>query len=416
MKKKNKIILLTHHFPYGKGEPFIEAEMEYAFGDISILTLANEIDYSDKYSNLDIKVKKFLYHADILKICITAIILIFKRVFWEKLRYLKESNMLYNIKIFYYLRHIYTFTIRSEELQKYIYHYIKKYKSRKIILYSYWLSIMAYSIFEVKKKYSMKNIITVSRAHRIDLYSNTIEYLPYYEYSISNIDYLCFISEHGKKYLSNKYNINDNKLKLFYLGTEKTKFIDIKNNNELKIISCSHIIRFKRIDLLIDTLSLLDVNIQWIHIGYGTDKEYENYIKKYAEEQLLNKKNIEYKFLGYMPNKEVLKYYKEHYFDLFINTSSSEGLPVSIMEAMSFGIPAIGGNINGIPEIIEHKKNGFLFDKNAKAEDIAKLIEKYYHLSYEEKKQLRINAYNTWDNKFNAEKNYKEFYKFLNEL
>ncbi|HPB30436.1 MAG TPA: glycosyltransferase [Candidatus Sumerlaeota bacterium] len=46
--------------------------------------------------------------------------------------------------------------------------------------------------------------------------------------------------------------------------------------------------------------------------------------------------------------------------DLFILTSLSEGFPISIMEALSAGIPVVATNTGGIPEMVEHEQNGLL--------------------------------------------------------
>lgn len=46
--------------------------------------------------------------------------------------------------------------------------------------------------------------------------------------------------------------------------------------------------------------------------------------------------------------------------DIFVNTSLHEGIPMSILEAMSYGIPVIAPQIGGIPEIIEDGIDGFL--------------------------------------------------------
>ncbi|MFR4320263.1 MAG: glycosyltransferase [Blautia massiliensis (ex Durand et al. 2017)] len=43
-----------------------------------------------------------------------------------------------------------------------------------------------------------------------------------------------------------------------------------------------------------------------------------------------------------------------------MNVSSSEGIPVSIMEATSFGIPGIATDAGGTKEIIRDKENGVL--------------------------------------------------------
>lgn len=47
---------------------------------------------------------------------------------------------------------------------------------------------------------------------------------------------------------------------------------------------------------------------------------------------------------------------------VFITASETENQPVSILESMGFGLPAIGPRARGIPELVEHGKNGLLFD------------------------------------------------------
>lgn len=52
--------------------------------------------------------------------------------------------------------------------------------------------------------------------------------------------------------------------------------------------------------------------------------------------------------------------------DMFITSSLEENLPNTIMESMACGIPCVGFNIGGIPEMIDHKQNGYVAEyKNA---------------------------------------------------
>lgn len=46
--------------------------------------------------------------------------------------------------------------------------------------------------------------------------------------------------------------------------------------------------------------------------------------------------------------------------DAFVLPSLSENLPNTIMEAMACGTPCVGFNVGGIPEMIDHKENGFV--------------------------------------------------------
>lgn len=56
--------------------------------------------------------------------------------------------------------------------------------------------------------------------------------------------------------------------------------------------------------------------------------------------------------------------------DLFVTPSLMENLPNTIMEAMSCGIPCVGFNIGGIPEMIDHLHNGYVAQYKS-AEDLA---------------------------------------------
>ena len=77
--------------------------------------------------------------------------------------------------------------------------------------------------------------------------------------------------------------------------------------------------------------------------------------------------------LGYISNTEMLnKIYSSA--DLFITPSLEENLPNTIMEAMACGTPSVGFEIGGIPEMIDHKRNGYLA-KYKDAEDLARGIE-----------------------------------------
>lgn len=48
--------------------------------------------------------------------------------------------------------------------------------------------------------------------------------------------------------------------------------------------------------------------------------------------------------------------------DVFVLPSYNEGLPMAILEAMSYGLPCISTNVGGIPEVITNMENGILID------------------------------------------------------
>ena len=56
--------------------------------------------------------------------------------------------------------------------------------------------------------------------------------------------------------------------------------------------------------------------------------------------------------------------------DLYVTPSLEENLPTTIMEAMACGVPCVGFNVGGIPEMIDHLHNGYVAEYKS-AEDFA---------------------------------------------
>ena len=56
--------------------------------------------------------------------------------------------------------------------------------------------------------------------------------------------------------------------------------------------------------------------------------------------------------------------------DLFVLPSLEDNLPNTIMEAMACGVPCVGFKSGGIPEMIDHRKNGYVAEYKS-AEDLA---------------------------------------------
>ncbi len=131
-------------------------------------------------------------------------------------------------------------------------------------------------------------------------------------------------------------------------------------------------------------------------------------ISELAEKLLGGKANVSYAFLGFLSNDKVLAQYKDNPADVFLNLSSSEGIPVAVMEAMSFAIPVIATDVGGVSEIVNNE-NGILLSPNPDPEEVKQAIVKFCIMDEKTYVQYRKNAYQTWEEKYNAEKNYPAF-------
>jgi colanic acid/amylovoran biosynthesis glycosyltransferase len=283
--------------------------------------------------------------------------------------------------------------------------------SRNWLLYAYWLDIDAYTVARIKDK--NPKIAAISRAHSFEINPITNEYFDvfYKGYIHSSLDKIYFISKKMQDFYISAImpfykGLTAEKLVVSRLGTEKSN--DLMNQKSkddvLRILSCSRVIPVKRLELIVETLKLWKGSkIEWTHIGEGS--EFNN-IKKSANE--LNNAFVNVQFLGNFKNNMVHQYYKENPVDLFINVSSSEGIPVTFMEAMSYGVPVLATNVGGSSEIV-NSETGILVDSNSSPKQLRDELSAFMKMDDESKITMRKSAYEKWEKDFNLHKNSDDF-------
>lgn len=413
-----KLIISTETFPYGKGEkPFILPELEKLVNlyDITIVSHADsetvcderyttKLDPRVKVENINLSPNFFSKVWYGLKYWVDfdgwkEIINIFK----SKKRVLAK---IYQSMGFYILASENFRCMKAKGIIR---------ADESAIYYSFWYYYYTYSMTKNRKKY--RNIKIVTRTHGFDLYNERYAggRQPFKESMTDKIDKIVFISEAGKKYYENVYGKkNSEKYLVNRLGIKETHVnpIELEKKDVFQLVSCSSVIPLKRVEKIIDSLALLyDENVHWIHFGDGSD--YEK-VRQYAINKLADKKNISFHFMGFWDNEKIIKYYQNNQVDCFITTSSTEGIPVSIQEAMAAGIPIIGTDVGGIAEMIDG--NGILLHETPNTEEVCKAICDIYYMKDEERQNLRKRSYEIWKNKFWMEKNVNEFIRILDYL
>lgn len=406
------IVIIDEFFPYSNKEPFLESEINYYKNEnIFIFSCTANCNMNvRKINNKNIyytaeKVNKKYYR--VFNKMKSVIYSIFSKEFIEDIGLLLRSNKLNLVTI----KQLVSFI----GVGKRKYYWIKNQlielgydKDSEIIFYSYWMHFHCYTAILLKKYF--KNSKVVTRCHGFDLYEyrNKFDYIPLRKYITFNVDEIYTISNDGKEYLSQKYhNIND-KISISRLGTNDYGYLDSKLSRDiLKIVSCSWMTDVKRIHKIVEALEKInDICIEWTHYGDG---ELYSEIERLCNIKLGDKKNIKYNLRGSVTNKTLIEDYKNREYHLFINVSESEGIPVSIMEAQSFGIPVIATDVGGVPEQIYMYENGYLLNKEFKIEELTQVIRYFANLEDDEYKKYRECSRYTWETKYNAEYNYKEF-------
>ena len=118
-------------------------------------------------------------------------------------------------------------------------------------------------------------------------------------------------------------------------------------------------------------------------------------------------KNIKCHFMGHKPNTFLMNHIKNHHFDVFINLSKFEGLPVSIMESISFGIPVFATDAGGTKEIVT-PVTGKLFENDINVKSFSVFLDKFFDTEFSQK-NFRDNVRKYWLENFNADTNYVQF-------
>ncbi|MBM77811.1 MAG: hypothetical protein CL846_04960 [Crocinitomicaceae bacterium] len=409
------LVLLNDDYPTSSGEFFIDDEMkvlEKYFKNIYIIKRNQSGLRLNRYVPNKLEIKIYKDHFNVYE-KIKSIRHIFSKLFIEELKAIKNT---YKIKISYLIiKIILNDIIKSSKLKKEINTLIKEknLNLNETVFYSYWHDYKALTLARIK--YKFPEFKCISRAHRWDIYfyANSPEYLPFKYFILENLNKSISISEDGISYWKNKFpKLENNKLMLSKLGkfNNRNPFIKKVDNSVFRICSCSTLKEVKRVHLIIETLSIIkNLNLEWIHFGDGE-------LRKDLEELAKNKlANVNYNFTGNISNEKILNFYSENYVDLFLNVSSSEGIPVSIMESLSAGIPVIATNVGGNNEIINNK-NGSIIDSDFRTEELSTKIYNYSKLKETKIIQYRENAYKFWLENYNAKKNYANFTSYMKNL
>lgn len=269
-------------------------------------------------------------------------------------------------------------------------------------IYSFWLYDTALVAAWLTGAYPCAR--AVARAHGYDLYTdrNDVHYLPFRGYLLSKLSGVLPCSKDGEEYINANWPGYEGKVTTSYLGTRE---MPDKSGEPvacpLRVVSCSRIVDVKRVPLLAKAITLLDaegLRVEWTHYGDGPQLE-----EARVACSLLSRSTA--KFAGALPNDALLGEYAAKHFDLFVNVSSSEGLPLSIMEACGCGIPVIATDVGGTHEIVSDGVNGFLLPSDCGPEDVAAAIKRFVFLDKAEGACMRRTARAVWEKGFRLEAN-----------
>lgn len=399
-----KVVLLTTAFPYGTGENFIPAELNSLPDGIKLDVVPFLYKKNDEKRNVTEKVNVIddcRVAGNKLSVIINTMRVLLNSDFWQEVK--KDKSMSFKSfrqKLGFYGRAIELY----RKLRK---RYVFELKEKSVTFYSYWLLEGAYAASLLEKEYGVN---ACSRAHGVDVWNGMSAYgvVPARQASLANLRSVYVCSQDGKKYLQQQNSRYADKFKVGYLGTQDYGWMPGDNRGkEFVIVSCARIEPVKRVELLAGAIKRIkDTKIHWIHFGDGS-------CRRAVDEAILNlPKNVRVTIMGTTPHDDVMAYYCKNPVNLFVNTSSSEGLPVSIMEVLSFGIPVVATDVGGTREIV-NDFTGTLIPSDFTEEYLTQVIRTYMNQRGDIYAEKRAAARGFWEDYFAAKINYKKFYETI---
>lgn len=219
------------------------------------------------------------------------------------------------------------------------------------VAYTYWLKPFTAGALRARDAGHVR--VVVSRAHGSDLYeqARAQQYNPLVRTLAVGVDGLYPISEQGCGYAVEQYGFTPERVTAAPLGIRPTGDIaPPATGDALRVVSISSINRLKRIDLLAEALAEVrasrpDLALTWTHFGDGPLREG---VETIVRERLTGAGVV---LRGQVPHDELLAALSAPA-DLMVNTSSSEGVPVSIMEAGAHGIPCLATDVGATREVV----------------------------------------------------------------
>jgi glycosyltransferase involved in cell wall biosynthesis len=403
-----RLLLFTHSFPFRPGEEFLESEITYldaAFSSVTVVPLKISDDERDVPSGVNVDVSL----ARILEKPVSYTEVVAELLDFELIKFVALHGIR-NLFDFKYLKKVVSHWRQANQVYKWLSSNSSFQNTTGLVFYTYWFDTATTGAALFSQRKYRSRIFT--RCHNFDLYSDRVYkgIFPFREFALEQIDGVFPCSENGRSHLSDSFRQWKHKYATARLGVRKSgdnPWVDLKKT--VRICSCAYVVEVKRLHLLATALQIAGnenpgLEFKWTHFGDGP-------LLADLKDMISNAPpNVQVDFRGATKNVEVLKTYSKIPFDVFVNCSRSEGLPVSIMEAMSFGIPVVATDVGGVPELV-NGENGVLLERDCSPHQIAEAI----FMVKSGKEKMRSSAERSFRSLVDADANYSEFASILSE-
>lgn len=276
---------------------------------------------------------------------------------------------------------------------------------RAPIAYCWWSSATAGG---VARALDGSPIPLVTRMHGFDLYAeqDRLGWIPFQGRLVRRADVILTASRAGAQYLRDAYPEVRDRISVAYLGIDGPSTpVGPSGDGVLRIVSCSSCDDVKRVDLLAAAVARLAVShpglaFAWTHVGGGPGLARVRAAVD-ASPAVASRCTL----TGAVEPDEVRGILAQGPWDVFVNVSASEGLPVSLMEAAAYGIPMMATAVGGSPEIVGPAR-GILLAADPAPGEIAEALAAFAALDPAARSVMRAASRAAWAELFSAPRNY----------
>jgi len=401
-----RLLLFSSSFPFGQGEPFLAAELpflEEAFDEIIIIS--NDVSSKQTWPvGSRVRCERIPYTMSAIEKLVAL-----RGVLDPGVRSEMRSSRKRHPDIPWKRRTAAVLTSweKARRFSSRVKRIVAERPGSTVCAYSYWANDMALAAALARARGDVSRAIT--RAHGWDIYSSRPEVgiLPFREYLARHLDAVLFVSEDGRHFFDSGVEGGQAAREVVRIGTVQRADGPQGRGEPFTIVSCSALIPLKRIGLLARAVVSSAFPVRWIHVGDGPERMEIERICSQAPS------GVTVEFTGRLSPDQVVETWRRLRPSALVNVSSSEGVPVSMMEAMSLGIPVIGTSVGGVPEIVVHGANGHLLSQHPEPAEIVAAIRSFAEMSPDQFGILSEGAWRTWNERFRADTNFRKLVENL---
>jgi len=277
----------------------------------------------------------------------------------------------------------------------------------RVLFYTYWRTAITLGMVQAAKQRRRWHAVT--RVHAVDFFTHRRphDYQPYSPSIYRGLDRTYVVADHAQRYLVS-LGVEPSRVRVARLGVPDPGAQSLPSTDGvLRVVSCARTVPLKRVPLIGRCLAQWCAQdrtrrVHWTHIGGGPDLVNVRAVLEGCPPGLT------VSLLGGVSPGKVVPTYQSQPCDLFIHLSSTEGLPVAVLEACAVGIPVLATDVGGTPEAVG-EENGRLLPGDPTEDEILEALTWFHQLSPDRRNDLRSGSRRMWASRFDARASAQRF-------